>query len=95
MPATAPPANARPPRRRGLTRNALAVYGTTAALFVTTFGFLGLRVASGSDPALSAQAAQTTQVAKTTTANTATSTANPATTTTASVQQAPVQTSTS
>ena len=87
MPAKTPPT--RPPRRRrGLSRNALAVYGTTAALFVTTFGFLGLRVASGHDPALTAQV---TQAAKTTTAKTA----NTATTTTASVQSAPVQTSTS
>ena len=89
MPATTPPTPTRPPRRRrGLSRNALAVYGTTAALFVTTFGFLGLRVASGHDPALTAQV---TQAAKTT----ATSSANTATTTTASVQSAPVQTSTS
>jgi len=52
-------------RRRGLSRNALAVYGTTAALFVTTFGFLGLRVASGQDPALSARTSvHTTQVAQ-------------------------------
>jgi len=93
MPATTPPTPTRPTRRRrGLSRNALAVYGTTAALFVTTFGFLGLRVASGHDPALTAQV---TQAAKTTTANTATSSANTATTTTASVQSAPVQTSTS
>lgn len=94
MPATTPPTQARPPRRRrsGLTRNALAVYGTTAALFVTTFGFLGLRVAAGHDPAVRAQTAQTT---KSTTANTATTASNTATQTTASVQQAPVQTSTS
>ncbi len=94
MPPTTPPTQARLPRRRrrGLTRNALAVYGTTAALFVTTFGFLGLRVASGHDQAVTAQTAQTT---KSTTANTATTSASSGTTTTASVQQAPVQTSSS
>ncbi len=94
MPATTPPSPAGRPRR-GLTRNALAVYGTTAALFVTTFGFLGLRVASGQDPAVSAQTAQTTQAGTSTTANTVASSSNTATTTTASVQQTPVQTSTS
>ena len=89
MPATTPPTTPRPAtRRRGLSRNALAVYGTTAALFATTFGFLGLRVAGGHDPAVSAQ---TTQSAK----STAASTAGTATATTASVQQAPLQTSTS
>ena len=91
MPAPTPPVNPAPRRRRrGMTRNALAVYGTTAALFVTTFGFLGLRVAEGHDPAVSAQT-----TARVATSSAATTTANTATTTTAAVQQAPVQTSTS
>ncbi len=46
------------PRKRSRTRNAVSVYATTAALFVTVGGFLGVRVAQGLDPALGPQTAQ-------------------------------------
>ncbi len=46
------------PRRRSRARNALSVYVTTAALFVTVGGFLGVRMAQGQDPALGPQTAQ-------------------------------------
>lgn len=61
MPDTTP---TRPARRRPrpLSRNALAVYATSAALFASVFGFLGLRVAQGQDPSLGA-GAQVAQVA--------------------------------
>lgn len=45
-------------RPRALGRNAIAVYATTAALFASVFGFLGLRVAQGQDPSLGALTAQ-------------------------------------
>jgi len=46
------------PRRRSRARNAFSVYATTAALFVTVGGFLGIRMANGHDPALGSQTAQ-------------------------------------
>ena len=46
------------PRRRSRARNAISVYVTTAALFVTVGGFLGVRMAQGQDPALGPQTAQ-------------------------------------
>jgi hypothetical protein len=50
------------PRKRSRTRNALSVYATTAALFVTVGGFLGVRMANGQDPALGQLGAQNAQV---------------------------------
>lgn len=54
MPAPTPTPSRRRPRP--LSRNALAVYATSAALFASVFGFLGLRVAQGQDPSLGAGA---------------------------------------
>jgi hypothetical protein len=50
------------PRKRSRRRNALSVYATTAALFVTVGGFLGVRMANGQDPALGQLGAQRAQV---------------------------------
>jgi len=47
-----------PRRKRSRARNAISVYATTAALFVTVGGFLGLRMSQGQDPALGSQTAQ-------------------------------------
>lgn len=56
--ATGVAAMTEPRPRRSRARNALSVYATTAALFVTVGGFLGLRMAQGQDPALGPQTAQ-------------------------------------
>ena len=54
-----PAPESRPPRTsRHLSRNALAVYGTCGALFLTTFGFLGLRAAAGQPTSSRAQASR-------------------------------------
>jgi len=59
--ATAVAAMTEPRRPRSRARNALSVYATTAALFMTVGGFLGLRMAHGQDPALGQLGAQTAQ----------------------------------
>ncbi|HVP03947.1 MAG TPA: hypothetical protein VMT10_15365 [Solirubrobacteraceae bacterium] len=80
-----PPTEPRPPRTsRHLSRNALAVYGTCAALFLTTFGFLGLRAAAGQQTTSGAQASH----GAATGSSTATTASVPQSSTLSSVQTA-------
>ncbi len=57
---TTPPS----PRRRTRKPSPLPVFAGALAAFVATFGFLGVRMAQGQDPALGAPKAQVASVAK-------------------------------